>query len=214
MENDLEAQFTAITAASSNVALQYLRLGGNDLEQAIQLFFANDGADLEPAGANQAPPVPASSTRPLGQLQGYTDAAGVVHLDSEEENDPDYTGTDEVRMANARSTELQSSVTKTHREASATEDHPVDDDEALARRLQEEDYGSYEGGAGGRVPLDEHGYRAPIARTTQTLVGPDSFDPSNAEEMRAAVMEQMIARRQARAPRGNRTPFNCHTFRC
>ena len=205
MEEDLEAQFTAVTAASSNVARQYLRLGGNDLEQAIQLFFANDGADLEPAGANQAPPVPATSTRPPGHPQGYTDAAGVVHLDSEGENDAEHTGADEVEMANSDRTP--------HHEALAAEDHPVDDDEALARRLQEEDYGSYEGGAGGSVPVDEHGYRAPIARTTQTLVGPDSFDPSNAEEMRAAVMEQMLARRQARAPRGTETPFNCQACR-
>ena len=81
---------------------------------------------------------------------------------------------------------------------------PVDEDEAMARRLQEEYYGGAQrGGAGsGNTMLDEEGYRAPIARTTQTLVGPDSFDPSNAEEMRAAVMEQMMARRQARPQRG------------
>jgi len=50
--------------------------------------------------------------------------------------------------------------------------------------------------------LDEHGYRPPIGRTTETLVGPGSFDPSNAEEMRAAVMEQMMARRQPSRHRG------------
>lgn len=203
MEDDLIAQFTAITAAPANVAVQYLRLSGSDLEQAIQLFFANDGADLEPAGASQPPPVPASSTRSLIQGQGYTDGDGVVHLDSDDENDADYTGADEGETTNARAREPVSRARQPDHHTPNTAVPPVDDDEALARRLQEEDYGSYQGSGGGNAVVDEHGYRAPIARTTQTLVGPDSFDPSNAEEMRAAVMEQMMARRQARAPRGN-----------
>lgn len=206
MEDDSVAQFTAITAASHSVALQYLRLSGNDLEQAVQLFFANDGADLELAGSNQTPPVPTSSTRPPGQAQGYTDGEGVVHLDSEDENEPHSPRVDEVEMVHARPREPATLARPPDHQVPATEHHPLDDDEALARRLQEEDYGSY--GGGGHALVDEHGYRPPIARTTQTLVGPDPFDPSNAEEMRQAVMEQMAARRQARAPRGNVLSFS------
>ena len=212
MEDDLIAQFTAITAATPGIAAQYLRLSGSDIEQAIQLFYANDGADLEPAGANHAPTVPPSSTRPPGQGHSYTDGEGVVHLDSEDDNDPDYTGEDEVETASARARVPASRAQGSQQNTPATETPPVDDDEALARRLQEEDYGGYEDRGGKNAMFDEHGYRAPIARTTQTLVGPDSFDPSNAEEMRAAVMEQMMARRQARAPRGNASPFDEDEF--
>lgn len=80
----------------------------------------------------------------------------------------------------------------------------VDDDEAMARRLQEELYGAPGNGRGGAEMVDEHGYRAPIGRTTETLVGPGSFDPTDGDEMRAAVMEQVAARRQPPRHRGER----------
>ncbi|QIW99988.1 hypothetical protein AMS68_005506 [Peltaster fructicola] len=70
-----------------------------------------------------------------------------------------------------------------------------DDDEAMARRLQEEMYG----GAGGRGD-DE--IRAPIARTTETLVGPDSDWQDDPNQMRAAIAEQMMARQRRRAAPG------------
>ncbi len=73
----------------------------------------------------------------------------------------------------------------------------VDADEVLAKRLQEEFYG----GTGIASELGEDGIRAPMARTTETLIGPDSFDPNDAEQMHAAVLEQMRARHRPR-PRG------------
>jgi hypothetical protein len=68
--------------------------------------------------------------------------------------------------------------------------HSVEDDEAMAKRLQEEMYGAQ--GAGG----PEEDVRAPMARTTQTLLGPDASDFRNDDaELDRAVQEQMARRR-------------------
>ncbi|KAK3718930.1 UBX domain protein Ubx2 [Vermiconidia calcicola] len=77
----------------------------------------------------------------------------------------------------------------------------MEDDEAMARRLQEEMYGAGGGGgAAGAGDLDEEGVRAPMARTTETLVGPGSEwrDRDDPNEMQAAIAEQMMARSQRR----------------
>ena len=208
MDEDLIAQFASITGSSPTLAAQYLRLADNNTEQAIELFYANEGADLEsssqPPHFSHPPPVPASSTRPTGHRRGYQDEDGVVHLDSDQE-DLDYFDDDDseaVRLnpqqpstAGRAASALQTSSNPTPPPGQAP--IAVDDDEALARRLQEEFYGA--GGrssGGGAEMVDEHGYRAPIARTTETLVGPGSFDPADEDEMRAAITERMAARRQ------------------
>ncbi|CAE7201510.1 hypothetical protein PTNB73_05887 [Pyrenophora teres f. teres] len=69
----------------------------------------------------------------------------------------------------------------------------VEDDEAMARRLQEEMYGG--SGPGGADP-DE--VRAPMQRTTETLVGPGSnWGPADDddEDVDAMVQEQLARRR-------------------
>lgn len=64
-------------------------------------------------------------------------------------------------------------------------------DEELARRLQEEDYGAR--GAGG---ADEE-VRAPMQRTTETLVGPGSnWGPADAHDDIDAMVQEQLARRQ------------------
>lgn len=73
----------------------------------------------------------------------------------------------------------------------------MEDDEAMARRLQEEMYGSG-GGRSGGGDFDEEGVRAPMARTTETLVGPGGDWNDDENEMRAAIAEQMMARGQRR----------------
>jgi hypothetical protein len=86
--------------------------------------------------------------------------------------------------------------------------HNVDDDEAMARRLQEEAYGS--GGADG-PGLAEEDVRAPIARTTETLVGPNNygaFDPNDAGQMNAAIAQQLMQRQQVRNHRAGPGIFN------
>ncbi len=76
----------------------------------------------------------------------------------------------------------------------------TEDDESLARRLQEEAYGA--GGDGGGGTTDPDGVRAPMARTTETLVGPGSDWRDDPSEMRAAIAEQMMARQRRRAGPG------------
>ena len=215
MDEDTISQFASITGSSLALAAQYLRLTDNNTEQAIELFYANDGADLEPSSQpprpSHPPPVPAPSTRPTGHKRGYQDEEGVVHLDSDQE-DPDYSGDDDVEVARQTKRETSTAGRATSALQTSSSATPpvgqasmaVDDDEAMARRLQEEFYGAAgRSGGGGPEMVDEHGYRAPIGRTTETLVGQGSFDPTD-DEMRAAVTEQMIARRQPPRHRGER----------
>ena len=215
MDENTIAQFAAITGSSSAIAAQYLRLADSNTEQAIELFYANEGADLEPSSqtphSSHAPQIPAPSTRPTGHGRGYQDEEGVVHLDSDQE-DIEYSDNDVVEVGRqhqrepttaGRVTSLQTSSIATPAGGQALVD--IDEDEAIARRLQEELYGDGgRTGGGGAEMVDEHGYRAPIGRTTETLVGPGSFDPTDEDEMRAAVMEQMAARRQPPRHRGKR----------
>lgn len=72
----------------------------------------------------------------------------------------------------------------------------TEDDEAMARRLQQEMYGAGggAGGAGGQDDVDEEGVRAPMARTTETLVGPGSDWRDDPDQMQAAIGEQLAAR--------------------
>lgn len=220
MDEDTIAQFASITGSSPALAAQYLRLADNNTEQAIELFYANEGADLEPSSqpphSSHPPPIPAPSTRPTGHKRGYQDEEGVVHLDSDQE-DLDYS--DDNAAETAGQTRITLSTAGRATSALQTSSNatppagqgsmPVDDDEAIARRLQEEFYGAAgRSGEVGAEVLDEHGYRAPIGRTTETLVGPGSFDPTDDEEMRAAVMEQMAARRQPPRHRDRHGIFN------
>ncbi|KAF1943480.1 hypothetical protein EJ02DRAFT_485780 [Clathrospora elynae] len=72
----------------------------------------------------------------------------------------------------------------------------VEDDEAMARRLQEEMYGG--GGPGG---AGQEEIRAPMQRTTETLVGPDANWGSGAEDedLDAMVRDQLARRQTGRA---------------
>jgi len=73
--------------------------------------------------------------------------------------------------------------------------HSAEDDEAMARRLQQEMYGAQGAGAG------EQDVRAPMARTTQTLLGPSSDDWRNDDsELDRAVLEQISRRHRAAGP--------------
>ena len=214
MDEDTIAQFASITGSSPAIAAQYLRLADHNTEQAIELFFANEGADLEsasqPLHSAQPPPIPPPSTRPPGHRRNYQYEEGVVHLDSDQEDlDSSDNGDVEVIGSNRKQPSAASMVSSLPQTLSSTTSPvgqasiTVDDDEALARRLQEEFYGADGRSGGGTTEMvDEHGYRAPIGRTTETLVGHGSFDPTDEDEMRAAVMEQMAARRQPTRHRG------------
>ncbi|MCJ1282032.1 hypothetical protein MMC26_001355 [Xylographa opegraphella] len=204
-EDDLVAQFVGITESSADRAQQYLRLSDGNIEQAVELYFSTGGVDLEgpPSSLTQTsvpPPEPASlSSGQSTERQARTSVGGVVNIDSDDEK----TDNDEVVITGTRSrhgggvaipaNRLPASGTPPGLQPSYLED----EDAAMARRMQEE---IYAGGDMGRV-IDTEGYRAPMARTTETLVGPESYDLTDREDIRAAVEEQMRARRGYR-PRG------------
>lgn len=99
----------------------------------------------------------------------FEDETGVVHIDSDTDDD----------NAPARA------------QASARAASTFEDDAAMARRLQEEMYGV---GAGGIGEPDEP-VRAPMARTTETLVGPD-LDFDDEEDMHTNILSQLRARQR------------------
>lgn len=207
MDDEAVAQFVSFTSSTAERAEQYLRLTDGDIQQAIDLYFANDGNDAygsTPAAPTQTAARPIDEFHEQGrtsqQRQGYEDNDGVVHINS----DPDFSDEDEPRVTgfSARPgpvTRPERARSVVHTPSSMTPParpvgNLVDEDEAMARRLQEEFYG----GTGATNEFDADGVRAPLARTTETLVGPESFDPTDREEMREAVLEQMRARQRLR----------------
>lgn len=173
--------FMAFTGATPEVARRYLGLTESNTEQAIQLFF--DSPDLasaaDPPAQPSAPPIP-TTTRPQPRASGTsrTNAPG-AGSDDEDLMDMDYDeGEDDASRAAAVGRAAE-----------------IDDDEAMARRLQDELYAG--GDAAGGVDAD--GVRAPIGRTTETLVGgPDDGWGGAPDDMLAAA-QQMRARHQPRA---------------
>lgn len=172
MDDEAVSMFTSLTGATASQAQQYLQLAEGNLEQAAQLWFETGGSLA--TDSSTAPPVP-SSTRPsTTQTSGYReDESGVIHIDSDDDEMADAGG----------------------RPAPNTES-----DEAMARRLQEEMYGS--------AAREPEGVRAPISRTTETLVGPGSMSYGGGyggddDDMEAIIAQQMAAR-QARRAASNR----------
>lgn len=158
------AQFTEITGSSPELATQYLQLTDSNIEQAMQLYFENGGAPLTEEPTTQ-PPDP----QPAPHRSGFEDESGVVHVDSDSE--------DELAAA-----------TRTQPSAIFGAGSTLDDDAAMARRLQEEMYGT---APEGEV---EDGVRAPMARTTETLVGPGmDFDE---DDMHANILSQLRTRQR------------------
>jgi hypothetical protein len=152
MDDDLVAQFVGITSSTPERAEQYLKITEENLEQAIQLYFDSNGADLgvpvrptvTASTSDDIPPPDLSGVRVYGGRSNHKDDPIEIDSDDSEEEDE---GQPRVRRVAAAADR--------------------EDDEAMARRLQEELY------AGGAV--DSDGVRAPIARTRETLVGPDSY---------------------------------------
>ncbi|KAL9006998.1 MAG: hypothetical protein Q9188_000286 [Gyalolechia gomerana] len=218
MDDGALAQFVSITGTKPETARQYLGFTDNDVQQAIELFFANEGADLEatsasnPPSSSNPPPIPDPSTRPLASSSGRRDGDGIVHIDSDSESDPlEYSNPPMVSPGRRQPAPAGRTGSALHTPSASTPPTQqtsgrVDDDEVFARQLQQEMYGE----AGMDSVVDQEGVRAPIARTTETLVGPDSFDPNDPEDMNAAVLQQIRARQRPR-PRDRPGIFNQST---
>ncbi|KAF2178558.1 hypothetical protein K469DRAFT_642456 [Zopfia rhizophila CBS 207.26] len=168
MEEDI-LNFVSITSCDPQKAAQYLRLTDNNLEQAIQLYFDSPNLDFGDDAGTSASQVPASSTNT---------AQDPIAIDSDEEMSDFDAGIDP------------------HSSTPAARQANIEDDEAMARRLQEEMYGAMQ---------SETGVRAPMARTTETLVGPGSNWTSDDADLDTLVREQLAARRR---PTGRPGIFN------
>ena len=204
MDEENISQFISVTGSTTERALQYLSLSDDNIEQAVELFFTTGGVDLaEPVPRATNPPT--SETLPAASEPSRSGAphprsqppGEIISIDSDEEilddNDPVITGYSEVGSTAASRSVDQSSANGTSRLPQRARFE--DDDEAMARRMQEEIYAG--GDMGGAI--DAEGYRAPIGRTTETLVGPGSYDLDDPSDMQAAVDAQMRARQYARS---------------
>ena len=155
------ATVVTVTGSTPEIAAQYVQLADGDPNQAVQLFFENGGADLGGASAQPQPhPHPSTTSHETSHATGS--AQDPVNLDDEgnisDDNDPEVTGYGKTTQSNAPP-----------RPAGDFED-----DEAMARRLQEEMYGD---------TGMEDVVRAPIARQAETLLGPTAevLHPSGPE---------------------------------
>lgn len=209
--DDEIANFVGITGASEDAARQVIEMCGGDVAQAVQLWFndeelqrnlANPGSSTRAAGA--APPasssrLPSSSRVGSRPSVGREDASGVIHIDSENDDDDD----DDVQVIN-RSGYAMDIDDDDDMEGVATVARTAQEEEdaAMAQRLQQELYQ-------GQSAVDEDGVRAPMARTTETLVAPGGNWAMDDDigDINAAVREQVRRRRQqASRPRAN--PFS------
>lgn len=144
---------------------QFTAITSADPERAQQYLSLTDG-NLEQAiqlffdtgGVDMGATVPSQPTQAAAQTSTSNrgDAGGIISIDSDDEDERQPAGSN------------------------------FEDDEAMARRLQEEAYGS-----GGQEEV-----RAPMARRTEALVGPDAAWDSGADDMRSAMAEQMMARQR------------------
>jgi UBX domain-containing protein 7 len=173
--DELVSQFVAITDTTSEKARQYLNISDGNIENAVELFFTTGGVDL----IENADSAPATSDQPSTTRAAATrEQPEVIDLDSDEDEGIGRAG---GQVLNSGTSRLPQSAT-------------AESDEAMARRLQEEMYAGTDVAGG----VDAEGYRAPIARTRETLVGPDPYELNDHDGMRAAVEEQIMRRQQMR----------------
>jgi len=177
--DDAVETFTTLTQAPANVAERYLGMTDGNVEQAIQLYF--DSPDLASgiADSQPDPPIP-TLTHPSHASGILQDSVHALHPSTTDDDNMDYISDDDAAAT----------------AAAVGRAADFEDDEAVARRLQEEMYT----GGGPTGGFGEDGVRAPIARTTETLVGGPGghFDDDDEEDIHARVLEQMRARRQPR----------------
>jgi hypothetical protein len=196
MDEEGISMFAGITGASPEVARGFLEMAGGDVERAITLFFENpDLASGVGAGLSGSSSTPA----PVGRQSNAAreDSSGVIHIPSDDEDhDMDYHDV-ESDDGNDGGHAAAVQAANTAQEA---------EDAAMAKRLQEELYqgsggagggagGGGSGGSGSGGGMDGEDVRAPIGRTTETLVAPDPAWGSS-EGVDSAILEQLRRRRQ------------------
>jgi hypothetical protein len=181
--DDAISTVVAITGTTPEVARHFLSLTDGNAEQAIQLFF--DSPDLSSSiaqGSSNAASSQQVSGEPLLSSGGRRDP---INLDSDDEDVAMDVDSDSANHI------------------SRNQQQGYEDDEAIARRMQEELYG-------GNNMAGAHAeeVRAPLARTTETLVGPGADWASG--DVHSAVLEQLRGRQQPR--RGEFSSMNTIDF--
>ncbi|ATY60429.1 UBX domain (Ubx5) [Cordyceps militaris] len=187
MDEENISSFAGITGSSTDVARGFLQIANDNLERAIALFFENPelvsgmSAGLSRTTTVTATAVPTTTSRARGGAS-RADPSDVIHIPSDdEEMDDSYADSGAEDTVNDDDDDDDSG----HQAALLAANYAQEDeDAAMARRLQEE---LYQSGGGG-----EGHVRAPIARTTETLVAPGSaWGPDDD----AAVLESLRRRR-------------------
>lgn len=183
--DDAVVQFMAITDQDATVAAGYLGMTEGDVMAAVNMFYENP--DIANSFANSinptsaaaaasssmgaaAPARPQGSSRPIGR----EDSSGVIHIDSDDDDDDDFEIPDE------EDDDADHNPAELHRIAQES------DDAAMAQRLQQEMYGE------GAMASD--GVRAPIQRTTETLVAPSGYGGDQDDFHAYEQMRQRVAR--------------------
>lgn len=198
--DDNVAQFMSITDQSAEVSQGCLNMTEGDVMAAVNMFFENPeiansfnhppsaAATSSNAAPAAAPSRPQGASRPGGI--GRQDNEGVIHIDDDDDDIfddiPDESDSD---LEPAGANNLQRIAQES-------------DDAAMARRLQEEMYGGR--GSGGDGALGPDGVRAPIGRTTETLIAPSGYgaypggDDDEIDDATEAALREM--RRRAARP--------------
>lgn len=188
MDEEAIAQFCAVTDASPEVAKGFLAISGNDPNQAITLFFENPDLASSVQTGTPANQPSASNSR---SNAGRQDSRGIIHIDSDD---------DDVMQVDDDSDDDRAAVQQA---ANAAQE---DEDAAMARRLQEEMYQDQGSGPRGGI-MGEDGVRAPIGRTTETLVAPDpSWGPDDDDGAAHSAILQQLRRRQNPGKHGAEGP--------
>ncbi|KAH0836074.1 hypothetical protein AYO21_02715 [Fonsecaea monophora] len=182
------ATVVSVCGTTPELASQYVQLADGDPNQAVQLFFENGGADL--AGNTSRPPPPpppttSSDPRMPGGPLNPLDADADDNIS--DDNDPEITG---FRKNTLRDTA-----------SGPARGLDYEDDEAMARRLQNEMYG--EGAMDDIV-------RAPIARQAETLVGSGSTIPGMREVAYTSSVEERMRALERRRQQARAGIFNQH----
>ncbi|KAF3762699.1 hypothetical protein M406DRAFT_99144 [Cryphonectria parasitica EP155] len=195
--DDAVAQFMAFTNQNATVAAGCLSMTDGDVMAAVNMFFenpdiansfsdhasANAATSSSSATAGAATSAPAAQPQSLSRSAGREDPSGVIHIDSDD--DVDFDGLDDDSGEHVESIERIQRIAQEN------------DDEAIARRMQEEMYG--------QNAMDTDGVRAPIARTTETLVAPSGYAAAADEDDYSALPGFMTSRARTAQLRGN--PF-------
>jgi UBX domain-containing protein 7 len=181
MDQESISTFCGITGASTEVAEGFLSLSNNDVSRAIELYFENP--ELASNVQTSVPSRPAATGGSRTTREGSRE---IIHIDSDDDDVmqvDDFSDQDDDRAAAQRAAALAQE----------------DEDAAMARRLQDELYGEGSGQSAGANGLGDDGVRAPIGRTTETLIAPNPAwaDDEDDGGAHAAMLEQLRRRRPA-----------------